>query len=325
VTPVESVLGTVVSQLARNFADAYLTRASVRVPEFDYTRRITIGLLVAIPVELSAAQLILDTPQSYQVKGDPATYYVGAVGDHSVAIGLTSQGNNASAIRATHMLRTFPNVKLLVMVGIAGAIPSQKDPDKHVRLGDVVVSSGTGVVQHDFVKRGSGGLIEERGQKRRPSSMATQLAMVLHAEAITAGFPDWHSRLDSLLARVSGCKRPTADVLYAPNEKDRVPHPNDPQRRPGYPRTHYGVIASGNMLVKDPYFRDDLKARLGALAIEMEGAGVADAAEAAAVEYLIVRGISDYADSFKRDGWHRYASLAAATYARCLIERLPPL
>lgn len=34
---------------------------------------------------------------------------------------------------------------------------------------------------------------------------------------------------------------------------------------------------------------------------------------------LVIRGISDYADSHKNDSWQDYAALAAAAFARCLL------
>jgi hypothetical protein len=40
-------------------------------------------------------------------------------------------------------------------------------------------------------------------------------------------------------------------------------------------------------------------------------------------DVMLVRGICDYGDSFKNDDWQPYASLAAAAYARAMIEILP--
>lgn len=38
---------------------------------------------------------------------------------------------------------------------------------------------------------------------------------------------------------------------------------------------------------------------------------------------LVVRGISDYADSYKSDRWQGYAAAAAAAYARELFFYMP--
>ena len=52
----------------------------------------------------------------------------------------------------------------------------------------------------------------------------------------------------------------------------------------------------------------------------------AHAAEMGGVEWLVVRGISDYGDAHQKDldpGWRNHAALAAAAYVRALIENLP--
>lgn len=74
------------------------------------------------------------------------------------------------------------------------------------------------------------------------------------------------------------------------------------------PQIHYGVIASGNQVIKDATVRDFLREDCGALCVEMEAAGLMNN-----FPCLVIRGVCDYADSHKNDAWHRYA---AATSAR---------
>jgi hypothetical protein len=71
--------------------------------------------------------------------------------------------------------------------------------------------------------------------------------------------------------------------------------------------------------------RDALRDKWRIKAIEMEGAGVADAAWTLERDYFIVRGISDYADSNKNDLWQPYAQIVAAAYVRALLGTLPSL
>jgi nucleoside phosphorylase len=89
------------------------------------------------------------------------------------------------------------------------------------------------------------------------------------------------------------------------------------------PRIHRGLIGSANVLLKDAQYRDELRDRLGVRAIEMEGSGVADGAWLDGVGYLVIRGICDYCDGNKNDLWQGYAALAAAAYARAVLEVLP--
>ncbi|GLA66471.1 hypothetical protein AtubIFM54640_009049 [Aspergillus tubingensis] len=84
---------------------------------------------------------------------------------------------------------------------------------------------------------------------------------------------------------------------------------------------HYGLIASGNFVVKDAKARDALNKGFegGILCVEMEAAGVMDL-----VPCIVVRGICDYADSGKNKDWQEYAAMVAAAYARVLLESLSP-
>jgi hypothetical protein len=84
------------------------------------------------------------------------------------------------------------------------------------------------------------------------------------------------------------------------------------------PKIHYGVIASGSQLVRSAAKRDCLRDRYSVRCIEMEAAGILDT-----LNPLVIRGISDYADSHKNDRWKCYAALAAAAYAKELLLCVP--
>jgi nucleoside phosphorylase len=61
------------------------------------------------------------------------------------------------------------------------------------------------------------------------------------------------------------------------------------------------------------------------IAVEMEGSGIADAAWVFRSGYLVIRGVSDYCDKNKDTvaHWRPYACIAAAAYARALLESIP--
>jgi nucleoside phosphorylase len=64
------------------------------------------------------------------------------------------------------------------------------------------------------------------------------------------------------------------------------------------PVIHYGLIASGNKVVKTAKLRDELRERYKIRCSEMEAAGLMNILPVA-----VIRGISDYADSHKNDDW----------------------
>lgn len=65
-------------------------------------------------------------------------------------------------------------------------------------------------------------------------------------------------------------------------------------------------------------FNEDYNGRI--LCFEMEAAGLMNMTSC-----LVIRGISDYADSHKRadDAWHGYASASAAAFAKEYINVIP--
>ncbi|KAK2765812.1 pfs domain-containing protein [Colletotrichum kahawae] len=90
-----------------------------------------------------------------------------------------------------------------------------------------------------------------------------------------------------------------------------------PQRRSTDPIVHYGLIASGNSVVKDGVSRDNIVQRLGdkCICFEMEAAGLMDN-----FPCLVIRGICDYADTHKNDRWQNYSAATAAALAKELLE-----
>ncbi len=113
------------------------------------------------------------------------------------------------------------------------------------------------------------------------------------------------------------------DVLHSAEEPFApIDHPADHGRRHGIPRIHIAPIASSGTLLKNPKRRDQLGRQFGVRAVEMEGAGVSEAAWAGELGYLVIRGGCDYCDKFKNDDWQRYAAVVAAAYLSALLKEL---
>ncbi len=92
-------------------------------------------------------------------------------------------------------------------------------------------------------------------------------------------------------------------------------------REPREMRVHYGVVASGNQVIKDAASRDRLNKDLGGhvLCVEMEAAGLMDN-----FPRLFIRGICDYADSHKNKDWQEHAAAVAAAFAKELLQYIQP-
>jgi hypothetical protein len=104
------------------------------------------------------------------------------------------------------------------------------------------------------------------------------------------------------------CQRCDVDQLI-----DRNP------RKTQDPVIHYGLIGSGNKVIKNSRARD-LLGKQKILCVEMEAAGLMDD-----FPCLVIRGICDYCDSHKNKDWQPYAALVAAAYAKELLSIIPVL
>ena len=93
------------------------------------------------------------------------------------------------------------------------------------------------------------------------------------------------------------------------------------KRKPREMRVHYGLIASGNQVIKDAIFRDKLNKDLGGnvFCVEMEAAGLVNN-----FPCIVIRGICDYADSHKNKAWQEHAAAVAAALAKELLEYVQP-
>jgi nucleoside phosphorylase len=317
---------------------------------------VTVGVVTALPEEYAAVRVMLncDTEVVAIGAGAARTYALGRVRnrfnqDHVVAVCLLSEmGNNVAAVYATTLMLHCPNAEHIIMCGIACAVPDTSDAASHVRLGDIVVSSAGGVYQYD-VRKELQTTVEVRAPPRPPSAAILEAARRLLSDE-QLNIRPWESYITGSSSRLDDSwRRPGEDKdllhqMVAPSGVSKffngilkklriaddkpqymvVPHPRDDSfRRPNQPRVFHGKIASANTLLKNPQVRDSLRQQHRIKAIEMEGAGIADATWVGERGYFIVRGTCDYGDDHKNDEWHKYAALVAAAYTKAVIEAMP--
>ncbi|KAI4858323.1 purine and uridine phosphorylase [Aureobasidium sp. EXF-8846] len=301
-------------------------------------QHIQIGWISALPIEALLAEIMLDEliEQAIPLPPNDNNIYTygriniaGTNASHVVAIAqlpLSTTGKASAATVANNMRRTFPNLKFGIMVGIAGGVWTE---EVDVRLGDIVVGvpddGGPGIIQYDHGKA------------------------IQESEFILKGIlnkaPDLLRTAAGLLKR-KHMRRPGQYVSTMENEevKQHAPRPNEDNlfsatyvhqqgktckgcntahlRERSYrtdliPKVHHGAIASGDQVVKDAIFAERIQRTHNIMCFEMEAAGLD------AFPCLVVRGISDYADTHKNDDWHAYAAGTAAAYAKELLSVVP--
>lgn len=290
-----------------------------------------IGILTALPEEFAAMRSVLDNQRRSSIDGDPADYLIGTMPSadggraHPVVLTLLGgTGNDAAASASANLLRSYRSVRCLVMAGIAAGVPDTARPERHVRLGDIVIARG--VIEYDSVTENMDGPVSRRSFPP-PSPLLERRARLLQAGEMTGDRP-WEALLAAQIRLLPGFTRPpeTTDVLYSPDGSGNpVQHPavGLSGHRPGQPKVHAGLIASGDRSLRSARKRDEIAASYGVLAIEMEAKSIGNTGFYAGAEWFTVRGISDYGDSHANRTWRRYASMAAAAYIRTLLAVTP--
>ena len=285
--------------------------------------RPTVGIVTILEEEFAAVVSQLENPKSIKLRNDPHAYMLGEVrkhGDSKVVEVLVSKQLHmtpkSAATSATLLLKAFPSIRDVIVAGIGGAIPRPGDVEKDVSLGDVVVSTRAGVVDIDHVTRTVAGSVPR--SLLPPPSPNLLGALDRHRQADPRGTLT-RRRLVGLASSDHRFVRPppSTDVLRAVT--------GEVVRTGGaaaMSRTFPGVVASGGSLLRDPVERDRIGSATGALVIEMEGAGVAEAAWTLGRGYFLVRGLTDYCDDHKNDAWHWYAAAAAACVAVEIVAYL---
>lgn len=296
----------------------------------------TVAWICALPIEMAAAEAMLDEvhPPLAVHPSDTNQYTLGRIGDHKIVLACLPNGvygTTSAAVVATHMLYTFNRIRVGLMVGIGGGVPSK---DNDIRLGDVVVSSPTkqygGVIQYDFGKNNGDG-IQMTGVLNKPPQSLLNAIAVLRTKHLRAG-SKVGDYVEEMLSKNPTMRPdftspgPDQDRLFKAEydhvestktceECDHTRVTTRPPRKTSGPAIHYGLIASGNQVMRHGLTRDQLAHKLGILCFEMEAAGLMDN-----FPCLVVRGICDYADSHKNKDWQGYAAATTAAFAKDLLS-----
>ncbi|KAH0591720.1 hypothetical protein MHUMG1_10550 [Metarhizium humberi] len=307
----------------------------------------TVGWICVLRSELNAARALLDEEHEPcpTAERDDNHYFLGRMGAHNVAIafiGSGTCGTNAAAITAMSMVESFRNIRFGLMVGVGGGAPKRPhldDPLKDIRLGDVVVSTARGghggVLQYDMGKCKNNEFSIESHLNKPPAVLSTAVQLLQSDHDFGEG------KMTQYIAEValmSTKKNALRDYRFPGGDKDQLfgsdyPHSGAENcstcdatqvekrldRESDNPAVHYGLIASGNAVMKSAQLRDKLRDEWDVLCFEMEAAGLMDS-----FPCIVIRGICDYSDDHKHKIWQPYAAVVAASYAKDLLRVLKP-
>lgn len=291
----------------------------------------TVGWISAIETEYVAARQFLDEQHKSPIsvhKSDQNHYTLGAIGQHKVVMAVFPKGENgvaAAAMAAKDMMQSFPNVRVGLMVGVGGGVPSKRHD---IRLGDVVVSAPTyygergnhgGVIQYDHAQT----MQKRRFQSQRYLDQPPR-ALRAAMTGLSARYKVDMNQIDATIKSILQNKTRLKKEYSRPDSSTDVLHSSDIIRHDrteeeDNPAVHYGLIASADNFLEDASIRDILAKELDVLCFEMEAAGLMNQ-----FPCLVIRGICDYSDKHWFKEWRGYAAMAAAAYAKDLLQEVVP-
>ncbi|SFB72248.1 5'-methylthioadenosine/adenosylhomocysteine nucleosidase [Massilia yuzhufengensis] len=214
-------------------------------------------------------------------------YWAGSLWEIDAVCVLSRIGKVAAAMTATTLVEKF-GVTHILFTGVAGA------GDKTVRVGDIVVAEA--LVQHDMDASPLFPRFEVPLTGLSHFQPDQQLSLRLSRAA--------HDFLE-------------LDFLDAISEGERHTF------RLAQPRVHRGLVASGDQFMDDRERLDGLnKALPGLVAVEMEGAAVAQVCYELGVPCAVLRTISDNANENAATDFMRFVKSVAAQYAFHITRRV---
>ncbi|SPO05897.1 uncharacterized protein DNG_08586 [Cephalotrichum gorgonifer] len=307
---------------------------------------VTVGWIVPMALELTPAVLMLEDYELFPKH--ETTYHIGRIGPHWVAVVVCPRiGNSPAATVVTDMHRSFPNIKHVLVVGIAGGIPYYGPDMKQIVLGDVVVScpwgSEGGVAHYEFGAWEGKTELSTKSHTLHPSDPLLTAVRTLESNHMRKP----GSQIPIYLGEMRGglVEEEQPEFEDPGGEEDRLfldeyPHPDRTKPCDGVcdiskskqrsqrgrkavrwqdtPRVHYGIIGSSNALVISSMKRNELYKKYEVICFEMESGGVMGNHQA-----LVIRGICDYADSHKNKRWQKYAAATAAACAKEILLLVP--
>jgi adenosylhomocysteine nucleosidase len=240
-----------------------------------------LAVLGAFHQEVTLLQGLLAEAQSRQIEG--IEFISGRIGNEPVVLAWTGVGKVNAAMTTTLLLEHF-NPKQVIFTGIAGGVDPNLEP------GDIVIAGQA--AYHDMGTLWTQG-IEYGGVKSRrtgePNPVFFPADSVLLAAAEQAGR---RMAFDSAALRTG--------------------------RRP--PKIVVGTVVTGDVFVASKERGAELARTLGAAAVEMEGAAVAQLCYQREVGCLVIRSISDKADEGAIMDKQLFYTMAAKNSAGLVVE-----
>ena len=241
-----------------------------------------IGIVAALHQELAAVLAALPDERRLSVAG--RDFWRGHWHGHEVVAVLSRVGKVAAATTATALIERL-GVDRIVFTGTAGGL------GEGVAVGDMVVAGG--LLQHDM---------DASPLFPRFEVPLTSRARFDTDAALSARLADAARAVAGRASELLGADAVAEFALQAP-------------------RVHAGLIVSGDRFVATGAESAALRRALpDALAVEMEGAAVAQVCHDYGVPFAALRTISDRADDAAHVDFMRFIDQVASRYSAAVLE-----
>lgn len=241
-----------------------------------------LALMGALPEELDPLRAALTGASVQHHAG--REFHAGRLDGHEVVLVLSRIGKVAAALTATLLVERY-GAEAIVFTGVAGGLGSG------VQVGDVVVARD--LLQHDldasplFPRHE----VPMSGRARFPTDAPLSDALAAAARAALAA--ERIGRAASL------------DALGI-----------------GEPAVHEGLVVSGDRFVATALESEALRRELpDALAVEMEGAAVAQVCHDCDLPFAVLRCVSDRADDQAHVDFQRYVAEVGGPLSAAIVRR----
>ena len=241
-----------------------------------------VAIVSAVHEELRALLPELHQPARVRLAG--REFHSGQIHGHPVVLVLSGIGKVAAATTAALLIHAF-KARALVFTGVAGGL------QRGVRVGDVVVAQQ--LLQHDM----------------DASPLFPRFEVPLTGRAL---FEADAALVDALAGAARRCLA-RAQVLIGAGRLAEF----------GIERAvlHQGLVISGDRFVGSEAHSSELRALLPqALAVEMEGAAVAQVCADFGTRFAVLRTISDRADDSAHVDFERFIAEVASAYTHAIID-----
>lgn len=241
-----------------------------------------VAILGAFDEEVTILEGQLVNPKAHTIEG--IQFLTGTLNEQNVVIARTGVGKVNAAMTATLVIQHF-HPKRVIFTGVAGGL----NPD--LQIGDIVIAQKT--AQHDLGKLESAeidnfGVRNPINGKRNPVFFPADPELLQLTETVLEGI-------------------------------ELNPFQTPQGQRP--PRIITGTVVTGDVFVASDAKKTVLHKNLGADAVEMEGAAVAQICWQQDVPCLVIRSLSDNAGASASEDIKKYYKIAARNSA-ALVTRI---